>query len=446
MHDPLMEAVFNCENRQEIILKSEQKGITEADIKKACDPEYWQGVYLLLQARQLKFPPEHEVAIPKDERDEQGNMKYRIVKVGESDERIIAPLFNNALFKVFPHCISPYARAYQKGDNCGKVAHDASERLIAYTLLTNRNIIGGKWDFSKFFDNIKREVILKYFDVREAELGFEHETEPVLNCLRDMFNDDHIIDVNGELVEKWSGIRQGMAVSAFLANAILKELDDYMSKKYVYYVRYSDDLIVIGGSVKQITNDINRIVEKYGISLNEKKTKPIKRYEFFKFLGFSISGDGKTISLSDSRIKKFNEAVWRVTIDKRCNGEQAKRNIMRVLYKGSFDSRKNSEFSWATSVLPYINCEEDLKEFTKFLLDNIRCCEIGRWKRSDVGGLGFNTYARNGKGAVVRGKGNAVSTARKRTKKWVNGFYSVKNMKNYMMTDREAYANRVASL
>ena len=437
MESPLMQSIISVGNRTKIILKSEQKGITPVDIKRACDPEYWKMIWLMLEARCLKFPPERKQRIPKDERDEQGNMKYRVVKIGKSDERIIAPLFNNAMFETFPNHISEHSRAYQMGESCAKIAKEVANQLATYALLTDEEIVAVKFDFSKFFDNVTREAIMELFDELERELGFEHETEPVLNCLRDMFNDDRIIDFNGELVEEWSGIRQGMAVSAFLANAIVQELDIYLSKKYYYYVRYSDDLIVLGGNVEELTEEINSIVGKYGISLNAKKTQPVKRSEFFKFLGFSISGDGEKISPSESRIKKFQNMIWDVTIKKRANGVQARNNILRMMYKG------NGEYSWATSILDAINVEEDFDKLNLFVMDTIRCCAIGRWKPSDIGGLGYNSNCSGG--AIIRGTGKAVELARKKTEKWIDGYFSVRHMKK-LMIDKDAYDMRVKAM
>ena len=275
---------------------------------------------------------------------------------------------------------------------------EVSQKIVN---LHKQGVIGYKSDFSKYFDNVNIEVIDNVFNTLEKRLGFDKGTEPVINLLRRYYHQDLYFDLQGNLQSRYQGLKQGCAVASFLANVCLYELDDFMSNKYEIYYRYSDDTIVIDNHVENIIPDMNNIISKYGVSLNPKKVEPLYSDKWFKFLGFLIKGN--QITLSGTRVKKFQKEVEKRSIKRRkCSGKQAKYAITKFLYEG--------EYNWATSCLSVINVEEDINELNKFIMDCIRACDTGKKK---IGGLGSVTYLPDK--TILRGTGRNVKSNKAKT-------------------------------
>mgnify|MGYP003314771217 CR=1 FL=1 len=289
-------------------------------------------------------------------------------------------------------------------------------------------------NFQIIRDEIKKEKIMEVFNMLEDKLGFERNTEPVVNLLRRIWNNDLMFDVDGNLIEKWSGIRQGNAIGSWLADVMLYELDEFMTNKYEYYVRYSDDMIVICDDIDKATNDINNIIQKYGVRLNPKKVETLTKDRWFKFLGYSICGN--KISISKGRLKKFQKEVMNRTVNKRdISFLRAVNSINTYLYKG------NGEYAWAKQILGTVNVEEDIELMNEFILDCLRAVKTGKKK---VGGLGY--VPTNKKGVVVRGIGKNVKANRLKTQKDIPEYYSLGMMRKALITDKNAYNTLVAQL
>ena len=79
-------------------------------------------------------------------------------------------------------------------------------------------------------------------------------------------------------------------------NKLIKHLTDLTDNDY-------NPLTV----TKEVVNDMNLIIHKYGVTLNPKKVEIIYKDRWVKFLGFNIKGD--QITLSKSRVKSFQKEI-----------------------------------------------------------------------------------------------------------------------------------------
>ncbi len=421
--DKLLAMMFEHERWEGLLDKATLKGINKAEIRQYCKPEVRARLYRAIRDEQIEFPPAHEAKIPKDEPGE-----FRIVYVGETCERILCSLINDCLFELFPEMVHPSCKSYQKGLSCGKTVQELSKRIAS-----RKGIVGGKYDFHHYFDTVNKEPIMELFNKVEQKLGFDYGTEPVMNLLRKTWNNDLMFDVDGNLIRKWSGIRQGNAVGSWLADAVLYELDEYMSNKYEYYVRYSDDLIVLHDNVNEITSDINTIVTKYGVSLNPKKVETLTNDRWFKFLGFSICGN--KISISKSRLKTFQDEIMLRTIKRRdISLDQAINSVHRYLYKG------NGEYAWAEQILSVINSERDINIMNGYILDCLRAVYTNKKK---LYGLGY--VPTQDEGVICGGRGKNVSQNSKKLPE-IKRFHSLGEMRKALITNKNAYKTMVCSL
>jgi len=423
MENRLLKKMFEHERWESLLEKSTLKGINKAEIRQYCKPEVRAELYRMIRDEQLEFQPAHEAKIPKDEPGE-----FRIVYVGETCERILCSLINDCLFELFPEMVHPSCKSYQKGLSCGKTVQELSKRIAS-----RKGIVGGKYDFHHYFDTVNKEPIMDLFAKVEQKLGFEYGTEPVMNLLRKTWNNDWMFDIDGNLIQKWSGIRQGNAIGSWLADAVLYELDEYMSNKYEYYVRYSDDLIVLHNNVDEITSDINKIVTKYGVSLNPKKVETLYDNRWFKFLGYSICGN--KISISKGRLKTFQKEIMSRTIKQRnISPQRALNSVHRYLYKG------NGEYAWAHQILGVVNVESDIDLMNGYILDCLRAVSTGKKK---LGGLGY--VPTQTEGVINRGKGKNVRMNKIKVPV-VEGFCSLGMMQNALITNKNAYKTLIAQM
>ena len=303
--------------------------------------------------------------------------------------------------------------------------------------------VGKKLDLSKYFDSVPIEYIDEIFDRMEAKVG----KSKVIDIVRKYYHTDLCFDVDGNLIEHYQSLKQGCSVASFLADAVLFPIDDAVSKMDVYYVRYSDDLMVIGNHWRDGFEVISKMLGKMQMTLNPKKIETVRKDRWIKFLGFNIKGD--KITLSKSRVKSFQKEIESRTIKQRKISEKrAVNQINSYLYKG------DGTYSWATSVLPIINVDKDIPvqlDYTyvdkdidtlnTFVMDCIRACATGKKK---VGGLGSVNDKDNF--TILRGVGKNVTSNRNKTSAEIENYYSIRCMQNAILTRRAVYETLVRQM
>ena len=417
--------MFKMSRWEKLIEKAELKGIDKGELRKYCTPEVRAALYMRIANNDLEFMPSRMVNIPKDTPGE-----FRTVFVGETCERILCSLINDCLFDLFPEMVHKSCTSYQKGIGTGKVVKHLSQVLQT----VEGNVIGARFDFHHYFDTVNRESIMNQFDIVEQKLGFDKGTEPVMNLLRRTWNNDWVFDLEDNLIQQYNGIRQGNACGSWLADVVLYELDEFMSNKYRFYCRYSDDLIVIHDDVEEITRDITNIVSKYGVSLNLKKTETLYKDKWFKFLGFNLRDN--MITLSKSRVKKFQKEIESRTIkERKTTPKRALNQVNAYLYKG------DGVYSWATSVLPIINVKKDIDQLNEFVMDCLRAVQTGKKK---IGGLGSVNDRVDY--TIIRGVGKNVKANRMKTNKEIENYLSIRCMQNALLTNRAVFETLVREM
>lgn len=432
----LLQMMFETERWQELLDNATEKEIDLKTIKELCYPEERKKLFMLILNDEYNIFPPHIAKIPKDDPG-----KFREVYVNEARDRILLTLINDCLCELFSDMIHPQCKSYQKGTGTQKVVKEISNEIVKLNKIINGRL-GWKADFTKYFDNVKIEVIDGVFDEWENRLGFEKGKEPVINTLRRYYHQDLYFDIKGNLKSRYQGLKQGCAIASVLANVCLYELDEYMSKKYKIYYRYSDDFVVIDDNTNNVIDETNAIISKYGVTLNPKKVEPLYDNENFTFLGFKIKG--KDISLSEKRVKKYQNIVESATIELIKRGkpvtlQKATRQLVRLLFEG--------DYSWGKSCLGTINVKKDLEIMSTFLFDCLRAVIV--WekfhkKKIRLGGLGSVNYLDNQ--TILRGKGRNVKWLRENTDKYIRGLLSVGCLSNDLKICKEVFNAAVRNM
>ena len=445
-----MEMVFEHHRWEAAYVKANDKHIDLKVLKQLADPQTRVRLYIAILTEQIEIPPCY---MELQEKDTPG--EYRTVYVAEPEWRVILSIINSCLFELFGDMVHPQCRSYLSGESCGKTVTEVSDVMVKLSKNIKYKKFARKYDFKSYFDCVALQAILDVFDELERRLGFEPNTEPLINMLRKFYKSNLVFDLEGNLIETYMALHQGIAVASFLADVILYELDDFMTKKYKYYWRYSDDVICFSENVDEITEDINRIIHKYGVRLNDKKTQDLYTDSYYKFLGFDLCGD--SIMLSSRRVKKFTKEIVARTIAKPwITPNQARESIKRYMY-GDGDS-----YSWATSCFSALrNCDEDILVLDKFVMDALRLVEIRynynqerrrkglkpremKWGFKEIGGIGIvNNSSTN---RLVRGTGTKVGTGLDRTQKEIDNYLTIGCLLKNYKTDKNAYQACVRSM
>lgn len=261
-----------------------------------------------------------------------------------------------------------------------------------------------------------------------------HGHSVIIDVLRKYYHSDYYFDTDGELRSAYQSLKQGCAVASWLANVILYDIDETISRMDGYYVRYSDDMLFIGPDYEKAMQTMGAMLAEMNMRLNPGKVEYLTRDRWFKFLGFAIKGG--QISLSGSRIKKFQKEIESRTInDPGMTPKKALNSVIRYLYKG------DGQYSWATQILPVCNVKKDIHELDKFVKD---CLRAVKTKKRKLGGLGYVPTQHGG--CISRGVGQHVTSNRKKTEPMIEGYISLGCAQNALLTNRDAYRTLVLGL
>lgn len=101
---------------------------------------------------------------------------------------------------------------------------------------------GWKSDLSKYFDSVPVQYIDKAFDKVEAQ----HGHSALIDVLRKYYHSDLYFDEDNNLRCQYQSLKQGCAVASWLADVLLYDLDEELSRMDGFYTRYSDDMLFVG--------------------------------------------------------------------------------------------------------------------------------------------------------------------------------------------------------
>lgn len=410
---------FEPERWEKAIATAKEKGIDKSELSLLCDPNIRVHLAERILNGNYAISPPHMQLIPKDKPGE-----FRTVYINENIDRVFLSMVNDLLMEMFRDMIHPACKSYQTGIGCGKVVKE----VVSHLVNIKGNNIGWKSDLSKYFDSVPLYAIDELFDMIEKKIG----KSSIIDVVRLYYHQDWCFDTDGNLIQHYQSLKQGCAVASFLADALLCRMDDKLSnfakERGGYYCRYSDDCLYIGSCYELAMDMMKTELAKFKLTLNPKKVEYLHKDRWFKFLGFNLKGD--KITLSKNRVKTFQKEIEKRTIkDRKAGPTRAKNNVNRYLYGG--------EYSWATSVLPIINVEEDIDELNLFVMDAIRAKITGKTK---IGGLGSVV---TGDYTIHRGTGQNVKANRQKTPKEIDGYITLRCARNALLTDRAAYETLV---
>lgn len=205
------------------------------------------------------------------------------------------------LVKMYDGTFPDAVYAYRPGKSALSALEEISEKIRAenygWALLL---------DIEQFFDRIRMPELTRILRQRIRE-------EDVLELIRNICAAPELSET-GELTEKRDGIHQGSALAPVLSNIYLSEFDWFLKKESRFYIRYSDDILILGEQRQQLEELLGKIrlkLEALGLALNPSKTRIGAVEEGFDFLGYHFDRRGKAIpAKAEANLLEKLETLW----------------------------------------------------------------------------------------------------------------------------------------
>ena len=282
--------------------------------------------------------PVRQVLIPKE-----GNTSAtRPLGISNFEDKIIQKMMQKVLESIYEPLFHENSYGFRPGRNC----HDAIEALHAH-LSSHAVETVIDVDLSNYFGSISHDEVIKVIRKKISD-------PRLIRYLIRMFKSGILID--GELSVSDEGVTQGSVCSPVIANIFAHEvIDEWMEEMVkpncageVKMIKYADDLVICcqhNRDAERVKLALSKRLEKYGLKMNEGKTKFVKfstqkekrgePQETFDFLGFTfyigksrkgryvikVKTNGKRYR---SKLKKVNE--WARAIRNRISLNQ----IMKI--------------------------------------------------------------------------------------------------------------------
>ncbi len=198
----------------------------------------------------------------------------------------------------FPESVYAYRSDHSALDAVNRITDEIMSLKYNYAL---------KLDITHFFDEIRWEIL-------EGCLRKDIAEDDTIELIHQNTCGSMLDELTGELLDKSRGIYQGSCISPVLSNLYLMEFDQWISGQDVYYVRYADDILILGEkkeSLSELLQECNMKLQSIGLRLNENKSvlKAIK--DGIDFLGYHFNLSGKSIPVkAEQNLQERLETMW----------------------------------------------------------------------------------------------------------------------------------------
>lgn len=325
-----------------------------------------------------------QVLIPKDGK----SGATRPLGISNFEDKLVQRVMHKILESIYESLFHENSYGFRPGRSC----HNAIEALHAH-LSTHEVETVIDVDLSNYFGSISQDTVLKMIEKKISD-------PRILRYLSRMFKAGLL--VNGELVISDEGVVQGSACSPVIANIFAHEvIDEWIEKTVklhcegeVKMVRYADDIVICcryNKDAERIKKALTKRLAKYGLKMNEEKTKLVKfsrrkqrqgiKQETFDFLGFTFylgkSRKGyylvkvKTVGKRlRSKLKKTND--WARSIRNKTTRKQIIKTAVakvrgHIQYYGvshNFKAVRNFVYKVTRILFKWLNRRSQRKSFT----------------------------------------------------------------------------------
>ena len=285
------------------------------------------------------------------------NHKNRIVYNFNYRDKLVIASITNILHDISADFLSPKLYSYRKESSTWSAARNVSHFILPLRE-KRQDVFILKTDIASYTDEINVtnssyvwDLLQRLFEDNNIKLD-QYEFDLVRSIVRPSF-----YNLNGVLQSNITGIPTGSAITSFLYNLCLHDIDVYFSGlDNISYSRYSDDLLFISNDVYAISSAEKKLDAMLNaINLRRKKEKDMaiilregslgclnddkwKNQNYFEYLGYRFNHNGK-YSLSKRRQRRILRNITNSIINYSdnnniCSEEKLHEisSLLRVLY------------------------------------------------------------------------------------------------------------------
>ncbi len=214
---------------------------------------------------------------------------------------VVDRLIQQALLQVLQPRWDPSFSEYSYGFRPGRSAHQAVAQAQDY--IAEGYCVVVDLDLEKFFDRVNHDMLM-------ARLAARLSDKRVLKLIRAFLRAG--VMESGLVSPAEEGTPQGGPLSPLLSNIVLDDLDKELERRGHRFCRYADDCNIYVRSQRageRVMTSISRfLTQKLELKVNEAKSA-VARPEERKFLGFSISNDGRERRIAPQALAKFKTRI-----------------------------------------------------------------------------------------------------------------------------------------
>jgi group II intron reverse transcriptase/maturase len=295
-----------------------------------------------------------------------GNGKVRVLGIPTVVDRMLQQAVLRILMPGYEYMFSEYSYGFRPKRN----THQAVGKSLEYINSGYQHIV--EIDLKGFFDEVDHVLLLQL-------LYRKVKCKATMTLIRRWLRVP--IEQKGKLVKRRKGVPQGSPISPLLSNIVLHELDEYMEKQGMKFVRYADDFSIYCKTKSQAKRQGNEIY-KY---LRDKLKLPINREKsgIRRPVNFQILGYGFVPTYRKGEKGKYQLIVskkrWKILKSKL-------KELTRKTSPMSFDKRieKVIEVSrgWI-NYFKYASIKQKLIEVDGWLRNRLRYCIWADWKKPE---------------------------------------------------------------
>ena len=254
----------------------------------AFEKEFTKNIDSIVQrVQEGLYSPE---PLKKIEIDKQDSTKKRPIALSAIKDKLVQRVLYENLNPYFDKTFSDASYAYRPNKSTLK----AINRATSYINQKNLTIL--KSDVENYFETIDHDTLLEILNKQIKDKAIIRLISLFVQTggFKKQNYDEHLY-----------GVYQGDILSPLLSNIYLNEMDQFLEKKEIPFVRYADDFALFFNGKNRaykVLKELKEFLKTFKLKLGHDKTKIVHISDGFTFLGIEFKGRSRKVQ--EQRLQK----------------------------------------------------------------------------------------------------------------------------------------------